>query len=141
MRTGTTWVFAVVLTPALACLLGCGGGTVRVKGAVTFDGKPVDEGSISFESADGKGPSLGGKIEAGRYEVAGDGGAGKKVVRIRGTLKTGRKVEAGPPVPKGVLVDEIKGPIPAVYNDKSTTVVELKTGKVNEHDFPLVSVK
>jgi hypothetical protein len=125
----------------MACLLGCGGGGVSVKGEVTFDGKPVDEGSISFESADGKGPSMGGRIEAGRYEVSAQGGAGRKVVRIRGVLKTGRKVEAGPPVPKGVLIDEIKGPIPAAYNEQSTMTVDLAAGKVNEHDFPLKSVK
>ena len=131
----------IVLTIGALFSAGCGGGAVTVRGAVLYDGKPVEEGSISFESEDGSGPSLGGKIEAGRYDVAAPGGAGKKIVRIRGVLKTGRRIEAGPPAPKGMLVDEIKAQIPSAYNDRSTLTVDVAAGKANEHDFNLAAAK
>ena len=134
----------VLLATGFLVSAGCGGGggaPVSAKGVVTFDGKPVDEGSISFEPADGQGPTLGGTIEGGRYECSGPSGAGAKRVRIRGVLKTGRKIEVGPPSPKGVMVDEIKGPIPPAYNDKSTLTADLAAGKANECNFALDAVK
>jgi len=124
---------------ALACLIlaGCGGGSsLSVKGNVTVAGQPLEEGAISFEPADGIGPSLGGKIEAGHYQVTGRAASGKKIVRIRGVQKTGRKIEAGMPAPKGTMVDEIKQ-LPDIYNDKSTLDIDLPAGKVIEHDFNL----
>jgi len=123
---------------ALACLFaaGCGSPDLSVKGAVSFAGKPIESGSISFEPADGVGPSLGGTIEAGRYQVSGRAPAGKKIVRIRGVQKTGKKIEAGMPAPKGTMVDEIKSVVPPNFNDKSTLDIELKAG-TTERDFDL----
>jgi len=130
---------AAALGLALACLVvaGCGkGGTLSVKGNVSVAGQPLEEGTISFEPADGIGPSLGGRIEAGHYEVTGRAAPGKKIVRIRGVQKTGRKIEAGMPAPKGTMVDEIKQ-LPDIYNDKSTLDIDLAPGKPIEHDFNL----
>jgi hypothetical protein len=67
---------------------GCGGDTGRVTGEVTYEGKPVEQGMISFQPADGKGPSAGGIIENGRY-TATKVPPGPKVVQIEATPATG----------------------------------------------------
>ena len=122
---------------------GCGDGKVGVRGTVTFDGKPVALGVISFEPADGRGPNTGGAITDGRFELSGPAAAtpGRKVVRIRASRPTGRKIESGPPAPPGTLVDELEAFIPAHYNAKSTLTTEIVAGKVNEVSFELSSKK
>jgi hypothetical protein len=93
----------------LAVLAGCGSGRLPVHGDVTFDGKPVDLGTISFEPADGQGRATGGKIMDGKYELVGNTASqpGKKIVRIFASRKTGRKVPAGPWASPGQTVDEV----------------------------------
>lgn len=127
------------------CLLlvcaGCGGGRVAVEGSVTFDGKPVESGTISFEPADGQGATAGGPIEGGRYALSGDSAVapGKKIVRIRAVRKTGRKIESGPPSPPGTMVEETESYIPAQYNTQSTLGCEVTAGGANRHNFDLKS--
>src|SRR5437879_5066081 len=109
---------AVLVLGLLSISAGCGDGKVRVRGMVTFDGKPVDRGVISFDPADGRGPNTGGEIADGRFDLTGPAEAapGKKIVRIRAFRPSGRKIESGPPAPPGTLVDEIEAYIPAHYN-------------------------
>lgn len=118
---------------------GCGGRQISVSGAVTFDGRPVEDGTLVFEPADGKGPTMGGRIEGGRYEVTGQAGVlpGKKIVRIRAVRKTGRRVPAGPPTPPGTMVDQVERYIPAIYNSESQLTVQLAPDCANQHDFHL----
>src|SRR4051794_35389076 len=89
---------------------GCGSGKITVEGNVTFAGKPVEEGTIVLEPADGQGLTCGGKIERGQYSLSGEAGTtpGRKIVRIRAFGKTGRKVPPGPLGPAGALVEETK---------------------------------
>jgi hypothetical protein len=126
----------VLLGLCLLVLPACGDGKLEVRGKVTFEGKPV-EGVISFEPADGQGPTSGGTITGGRYELTGTArvAPGQKIVRIRGTRKTGRKVPAmaGP----SPLVDDIERYIPARYNDQSQLQREVVAGKANEINFEL----
>src|SRR4051812_38243364 len=70
----------VWLSLAVSVLLaGCGGQsgprTVRVWGDVTFDGKPLEDGSILFSPVgDTAGGSVGGAVKLGRYDLtAADG--------------------------------------------------------------------
>jgi hypothetical protein len=118
---------------------GCGDGKVRLRGTVTYEGKPVERGIITFDPADGQGPNTGGEIVQGTYHLTTNTGVlpGKKIVRIRAFRATGRRIEAGPPAPPGTLVDEIEAYIPARYNDQSTLTVEIIAGKENEIDFNL----
>jgi hypothetical protein len=88
----------------LFAALGCGGSTT-VNGEVQIDGTPVENGTITFEPADGKGPVVGGPITHGHYEVTGL--PGKKNVLITSSRSTGKKVPAGPPAPAGTMVDEV----------------------------------
>jgi len=131
----------VLLVGLLLVCAGCGKKPVSIEGTVTFDGKPVESGSISFEPVDGRGPSLGGPIQAGRYSVVGDSSVapGKKIVRIVADRKTGRKVESGPPNPPGTMVDEIESYIPAKFNTKSTLNCEVTASGPNRHNFDLTS--
>jgi len=124
-----------------AAALGCGGNKeMKVTGNVTFEGAPVEEGSILFEPDDGKRPTLGGSITAGKYEAVGPAeAAGKMIVRISAMKKTGRMIEAGSPAPKGTKVEEIVKFIPAAYNDKSTLVADLSAGGTIAKDFPLTA--
>jgi hypothetical protein len=126
---------------AAALLSGCGTGKVAVEGEVTVDGTPVEEGSITFDPGDGKGPSTGATIVDGYYRLEGPAGAtpGAKIVRIRAFRKTGRKIASGPPSPPGTLVDEIVQYVPAAYNDRTTLRPEI-AGESEVHlDFPLKS--
>ena len=119
---------AGLLLVCLAACLGCGTGLATVEGTVTFDGKPVESGSIVFEPADGAGPSAGGQIQNGKYQLAGEAGVmpGKKVVRITAIRSTGRQVDAACPGRRervGRLhrgkVDELESYIPAIYNERA----------------------
>jgi hypothetical protein len=129
---------------ALACVAvltvsGCGSGKIPVNGEVQFAGKAVEEGMIMFEPADGKGPTTGGTITDGTYELTGEAGAtpGEKIVRIVALRKTGRMIPAGSPAPPGTMVAEVIQCIPSRYNDQSTLKVAITPGKANTHDFDL----
>ncbi len=118
--------YRVLATAVAACLAaGCGGGLVSVTGTVTLDGKPVDEGSVSFQPADGNGPSGGAPVKDGRFEVTPGLKPGEYKVSVRAGLKTGRKIPAGPPHPAGSLVDEVIS-YPPPGKPVEPTTVEVK---------------
>ena len=99
-------------------LAGCGGdGRIEVGGQVTFDGQPIDRGTIDFLPADGQGPTAGGLIEGGRYSVR--VAPGKKRVEIQGFREVGREkvVDFDPDSP---VVPITKPFVPAQYNTAST---------------------
>jgi hypothetical protein len=54
---------------ALLVLSGCGGSGVGVRGEVTYEGQPVEKGSITFLPTDGKGQPSGAAITNGRYSL------------------------------------------------------------------------
>ncbi|QJX00832.1 hypothetical protein [Frigoriglobus tundricola] len=68
-------VFSQLIQSVIALLIafcsGCGGGGdgVTVRGSVTYDGKPVEKGYINFHSKDGKGRSVSGEIDGGKFSV------------------------------------------------------------------------
>lgn len=116
---------------------GCGRGGSPVTGAVSFDDAPVENGTISFVPADGKGPTFGGVIEAGRYSVVAPT-PGAKVVRVSAVRPTGRKLPPDPLVGEAAPVDEIAAYIPEQYNDHSTLTCDVVAGP-NSFDFHLKS--
>lgn len=115
-------------------IVGCGKTGISVEGRVTWSGRPVEQGSISFAPADGKGPSLGTPITNGAYSIARSAGmtVGKKNVEIIAIVKTGRQVEAGPPMPPGTKVEELK-------NVSSRETCEVVAGSGNQCDFCLTA--
>ncbi len=111
-------------------LTGCGGGEVRhlISGTVNYDGKPVEMGTISFDSGN---PDLmpdGAAIVDGRYEC--EVRPGKMTVRITASRKR-------PPVPgdPDVFYEDY---IPARHNTNSTLTVEI-TG-TDTMDFNLTAL-
>ena len=124
---------------AVVLVSGCGDGRVRVHGTVLFEGKPLEEGFVSFEPADGVGPTTGGPVTDGRYDLTGEARAtvGDKLVRIYASRATGRKIPAGSPAPPGAIVDEMIQCVPKQYNDQSTLKVQITPGRDNTHDFDL----
>jgi hypothetical protein len=130
-----------VLTALLALCLGCGSKTIRIEGTVTYNGKPISEGTIEFLPIEGtSGPSVGGKIKEGRYEFSTDKGltrGGRYQVLISALAKTGRKV---PNImkPGGPPMELSENYIPAMYNSESNLKVTLsKDSTTNTFDFPL----
>lgn len=66
----------------LAAAAGCGGPPQAIaRGRVTVDGEPMAQGTIAFLPAEGKGPSAGGMVTSGGYEVRGMT-PGLKIVRV-----------------------------------------------------------
>ena len=127
----------------LACA-GCGNQKFPIAGEVTFDGQPVSEGVISLEPADGRGPTTGGKIIDGKYQLmsAASPLPGKKIVRISAGRKTGRKIRPpGIQAPEGNLIDEIDRYIPPMYNTQSTLTCDVSAQGPNRFDFHLLPAK
>jgi hypothetical protein len=61
-----TWRVLPLLLPLLA---GCGEGVI-VSGTVTYEGKPVAKGFITFYPAEGPGPTQGTEIVGGQYRLS-----------------------------------------------------------------------
>ena len=124
MRTIQLGVFV-----ALLCLcLGCGPRAVHIDGKVTYRGKPVEEGTIELIPIEGTaGPSTGGPIKAGRYEIATNTQlvpGGNYQVRISALAKTG-KMTPNILQPGGPPLDLSENYIPACYNSHSTLKVRI----------------
>lgn len=132
-----------MLTAATLLLTGCGHpGPERTsaEGQVTFDGKPLESGSIIFIPMDQTaGPSAGGSIENGKYQILAPQGpiVGSHQVQIRAFRKSGRMTPAGPQ-PGAAPSPEMEMFIPEKYNSKSTLEVVFDSG-MNQNDFELKS--
>jgi hypothetical protein len=133
-----TAMYRIAFGFILIATMGCGPAKITISGKVSYDGMEVNEGAISFESPDGKSPSVGGMIQKGFYKIENVdvSSGGKKIVRINAVTKTGRKIPAGPPFPPGDMVDEIIK-MPARFNEKSNLSAEISSSKPNVFDFNL----
>lgn len=130
-------IHSLALALALVALAGCADNTLEVRGTVAYDDKPVAYGTISFEPADGEGPTSGGEITDGKYELKDRAKLtpGAKIVRIRASHKFQRKAEVMPGQFKDT--EDIVPYIPADYNDRTTLRAEVKPGEPNEINFNL----
>ncbi|TWT29691.1 hypothetical protein [Blastopirellula retiformator] len=100
-----------------------------VTGTVTFEGKPLESGLISFEAADdaaiGLAPASS-EIVDGKYSLTAT--TGKKTVKVSRTVEAGRDQITQDPI--------LKESIPAKYNQKSTLEYAVVEGD-NSHDIAL----
>jgi hypothetical protein len=109
---------------------GCGSesATVGLKGDVTFDGRPIETGSIDFIPIEATaGASAVGTIANGRYEIGTQRGlvpGGTYQVRITGWRKTG-KTQRNRMAPGGQSVELVENFIPSIYNSESTLKVRV----------------
>ena len=114
--------------------IGCtGDGLGAVSGVVSLDGRPIENGTIEFLPADGKGPTAAAIIEGGRYQVRVAPGA--KEVRIVGYRKTGER-HVDPGDPSSPMIDVQDQIVPARYNTASELRCEVGAGR-GRHDFEL----
>ena len=114
-----TWCFWMMFL----FLGGCQGDTfAELSGMVTFNGKPVKNGTISFIPLDGKGQTEGVLIVDGRYMARIS--PGKMKVEIQGYKEMSRKhvVEGDS---KSPLVAKTVPMIPAKYNSQTTLSVDV----------------
>ncbi|MBI1249318.1 hypothetical protein GC197_15915 [bacterium] len=102
-------LFAVVFTSLLALITsGCTQSdkppTYKVTGTVTYDGKPVESGSIVFDPADGMGQSAMGGIENGK--ITADVPAGEMIVRISAVRTSEKKDQYGEAITESYIPDK-----------------------------------
>ena len=126
-------VFLLLSGVAAGCRGGSGFG--NVSGTVAYDGKPVEQGSISFVPVDGKGPTAGGMIANGKYAVE-KVPVGAAKVSISGVRVTGTKklYEDDPESPVVQTATEL---LPPKYNQSSELQYEVKAGpQTKNFDLP-----
>ena len=114
---------ALLLTLGLTLLAGCGPGEAdAVTGAVTYNGKPVEEGVLNFRSSAGQAASA--KIAGGRYAMAGPLAPGDYQAFV--TPPPPEPQPPGKPLAKAPA-----SPLPARLRDPAASgvVVTLKPGK------------
>jgi len=114
---------------------GCDGSKLAdVSGTVTFDGTPVEEGTITFIPADGQGQTAGGPIKDGKYSAQVPVGTMK--VSISYPKAVGKKkLYNTPNSPEGTIWKE---GLPARYNEQTELVLEVKSGR-NTKDWELTA--
>jgi len=128
---------AGLFAAALLTALGCDSGprTGEVSGTISYDGKPVEKGAITFVPIDGKATTEGGNIVGGKYTAA-KVPVGNAKVYINGTKVIGKKKAYNTKdSPEVDLYDEL---LPDKYSNQGTTELtfEVKPGK-NEKDWDL----
>jgi hypothetical protein len=126
---------------ALLLCNGCGSDRIPLNGEITFDGTPVQKGSITLEPVDRQGATTGGEIVEGKYQLVGNAAPlpGMKIVRISAIRKTGRMIPAGPPMPPEAMTEEMIRYIPKKYNTESTLTCEVSRTGPKKIDFSLSS--
>ncbi len=121
-----------------ACLLvGCGGSqNAEVYGTVTYENKPIENGSIVFLSADGKGPTGGGSIENGKYSVQ-NVAVGSYKIQINATKETTKMKMYDDPKAEWVQKAGEEMLPPKYSSEKATELTfDVKPG-TNKKDFSL----
>ena len=124
-------------------LAGCGSSKYKgeqrypLKGEVTFEGQPIDVGSISFIPENDKGRASGGVITDGKFDVPEEKGAnaGKYRVEIHWLKRTGKQLKD---VESGEMYDERREALPAKVHTNSELTVEVPLPD-NRYDFKLKS--
>lgn len=108
-----------------------------LSGRVTYDGEPIDLGSISFLPLDENQRVSGGPIVDGNYSVPEVQGAfaGKHRIEIRWQKRTGKKIS----YPYGDEEVRAEG-LPPEYHQESTLTVEVSASQTR-FDFDLKSGK
>lgn len=129
---------------AVLAMSGCGDDgplTVRVGGAVTFDGKPLEEGKITLTpTGETPGGSYAGEIKDGKYEIPKEDGPlanGSYRVEISAIAKKGKSLPnvVDPGGPSLAVFEEL---IPPVYNRSSTLSMKpTEDTGANNFDFAL----
>jgi hypothetical protein len=117
---------------------GCGGRRASVQGSVKFEDRPVDGGRIFFlpEGDPAGRPTVQTIIKKGRYVLS--AAEGPELGRHRVEIVWHRSPSKAAPANPGLVTDDMKQIIPAVYNAQTTLFVDVQRG-ANTFDFALKS--
>lgn len=80
MNTSRLPILALLPVCIASLTSGCGPAQSTVSGNVSYAGKPVQKGFISFFPVDDRGPASGGEIRDGQYRVSGIAPGKRKVL-------------------------------------------------------------
>jgi len=131
LHNRATTCFAAAM---LLLAVGCGGdGRVEIGGTVTLDGVPIENGTISFQPADGDGPTAEALITGGRYTV--EVAVGQKKVAIQGYKVVGQQ-HVFPDDPTSPMTSKTEPIVPTKYNTDSTLTFEV-TKATDDANFDL----
>jgi hypothetical protein len=137
------WSAALSLLIVLS--VGCGKrdnrGRIAIQGAVTYAGKPIDDGKIILEPTVPKLPMASGNVQSGRYEITADRGpaAGSYLVRLKAFRKKkdptlDRHPYAGDNQEVGMVSEQY---MPRKYNADSAVTVEIEPDGDGTYNFDL----
>ena len=131
------WRLVVVLNIGAACIVpGCGpsNGRLEIRGNVTLNGQPLDQGIISFNDASQKLPSAEATIDAGAFRMP----AGKGLLPGKYLVAIDSADPKGPTARPDQYTMEIPmSRIPQKYNVDTVLSAEVDSTKNNEFVFEL----
>ena len=137
---GAVLVFCLGVALVAGCDTGDMGGRLPISGNVTFQGSPLDQGTIEFKST-GEGPAAftGAMIKGGSYEVPAEQGLAPGTYSVKISSVAG---DPSAPVPEMPGMPEDGAPaaeerIPAEYNTESTQQVTVTGDGANKFDFDI----
>jgi len=130
----------VVLFVLMASLAGCSDardphGRHALSGAVTFQGKPLDQGSIRFQALEDNGLSAGALIQNGKYQIPREQGLPPGTYKVNVS-----SLEPTPPLtgaPGENPAPPAKERLPEEYNLKTRQKVVIKDGQESRFDFDI----
>jgi hypothetical protein len=110
---------------ALAAAAGCSPPTTgEVRGTVTMDGEPIENGMIAFFSADGSAPTAGGRITNGDYRVEVKPGLCRVEIRASKVVGEKKLYETADSPVRPVRAEAL----PPKYHDQSQLQLDVKLG-------------
>lgn len=106
--------------------------TADVTGSVSVDGVPVESGSIGFFPLDGKSPTAGAAIEAGRYTAQVPFGKSKVEIRVSKVVGKKKLYDTADSPVQSIMAEAL----PPKYNDESELQMDVALG-MDEQNFEL----
>jgi len=110
-------------------LSGCnsaGDGRLAITGEVSFDGQPILDGSITLSPL-AKGPSAGGRIVDGKFQIPTKGPTeGQYRVIVQAMRKTGRMIPVDPAVPADTVEETVQF-LPPQFNTRTQLSVNISS--------------
>jgi hypothetical protein len=141
MNSWVGWFVPFLMVGSLL-LAGCGGddgGRATVKGQVTFNGTPINDGAINLVPLDSQGRRVGGSITNGTYELTGEQSGpvpGNYRVEVYGFEPMA--APAGAAAGDAEAESATRQFVPPQFNSQSTIELNVDSSEV-EKDFALTT--
>ena len=141
MNSRYGWIASLLIVGSLL-LTGCSGddgGRATVKGQVTFNGTPINDGAINLIPLDSQGRRVGGSITNGTYELSGEQSGpvpGNYRVEISGFEPIA--APAGAAAGDAEAESATRQFVPPQFNSQSTIELNVDSSEV-EKDFELTT--